>query len=360
MFVQHVRQCLFCLGQLGPRLGQLTGDAVPGGPQLEAERDELLLGAIVEIALDPAPHLIARRDDTPARRHQVGAPLDVGDRGGDQFGEPGEALLGACLQGSGPVRGDHHQAPHPAVHDDRVTGHRPEIRLPGDGIGPAGSRGGVVDASWLPRVQHHRGHVVAAGGIPGPDLEVLGPAAPGCQPDDGAVRLIPEDLRGAGVRQPADLLGYHGEDPALRGARGDERGHPAQRGLLAGQFLGLGAMPPVPAGQLTDNQAHRQVQSSPYNVLAVPGVQHEKRGRPEEVKGQGGTGGSHDGSHPAAERHRYHGHDHQQRDIDGGDVTAQGEKSCRHGNRRRHRDGQQQAVPELRVHPHTIASGKAS
>ena len=375
--VQHGRQSVFDSCQLGPHLGQLTGNAGPGNAQLQGQRDELLLSAIVQVALDPPPRLIARRDDSPAGRHQVGAPLDVGDGGGDQLGEPGDPLPGAPRLGSGPVHGDHHQAPHPAVHDNRVTGHGPDIRWPGDGSGPAGSRAGVLDTSWLARLQHRRGHVVPARGIPGPDLQVLGPAAPGRQPDDRAVRLIPEDLGGAGVRQLADLLGYRREDRVLRGAFGDECSHPAQGGLLAGQLLGLRAMPPVlvvqlagqllrlcamppvPERQLTDNQAHRKIQGNPDQVLAVPGVQRVKRGRPEEVKGQGGTDSSHDGSHPAEESHRYHGHDHQQRDVDGRDVIAQGKQRRRHGNRRRHPDRQQQAVLQPGVHVPTISCGGA-
>ena len=60
--------------QLGIRLGQELAGAVCPRAELLAEKlqgktktEQPLLGAVVEIALEPAPLLVARRDDPRAR-----------------------------------------------------------------------------------------------------------------------------------------------------------------------------------------------------------------------------------------------------------------------------------------------------
>ena len=63
--------------------------------QLQRERDEPLLGAVVQVALDAAPRLVGGGDDARARRLQLGPALGVGDGGGDELGESAEALLGS-------------------------------------------------------------------------------------------------------------------------------------------------------------------------------------------------------------------------------------------------------------------------
>ena len=54
-----------------------------GRAQIERERDEPLLGAVVDVPLDPAPLLVARGDDAPARLlhlHELRAHLGVQTR----------------------------------------------------------------------------------------------------------------------------------------------------------------------------------------------------------------------------------------------------------------------------------------
>jgi hypothetical protein len=63
--------------------------------QLQRQRDQPLLGAVVQVALDAAPGLVGGGDDAGARGRQLGLRLGVRDRGGDQLGEVGQARLGS-------------------------------------------------------------------------------------------------------------------------------------------------------------------------------------------------------------------------------------------------------------------------
>ena len=56
------------------------GRAAPEPAELERERDQPLLGAVVEVALQPLPLLLSRLDHPPARAAQLleaGLQLDV-------------------------------------------------------------------------------------------------------------------------------------------------------------------------------------------------------------------------------------------------------------------------------------------
>ena len=72
------------LAQLGERGGELVGDRVDGlggrlvavelglqQPQVQRQRDELLLGAVVEVALDPPAGVVGGLDDAHARDPQL-------------------------------------------------------------------------------------------------------------------------------------------------------------------------------------------------------------------------------------------------------------------------------------------------
>ena len=56
------------------RLGGVAPDVGAEHPQLERERDEPLLGAVVQVALEPAALGVAGRDDALARRLHLGEP----------------------------------------------------------------------------------------------------------------------------------------------------------------------------------------------------------------------------------------------------------------------------------------------
>ena len=66
----------------------------PREPQLERDGDEPLLGAVVEVALEPAALLVAGLDEPRARRDEVGAGLGAGDRERGELAERAEPVLG--------------------------------------------------------------------------------------------------------------------------------------------------------------------------------------------------------------------------------------------------------------------------
>ena len=71
------------LAQLGERHRELLADLVDGArepavaeprlehPQVQRERDELLLGAVVEVALDPPARVVGGLDDPQPRHPQL-------------------------------------------------------------------------------------------------------------------------------------------------------------------------------------------------------------------------------------------------------------------------------------------------
>ena len=67
-------------------------------PQPQGQRDEALLGAVVQVVLDAPAGLIRGGDDPRARGHQLSPALRVRDRGGHQVGELGHPLLGIRRQ----------------------------------------------------------------------------------------------------------------------------------------------------------------------------------------------------------------------------------------------------------------------
>ena len=85
----------------------------------ERERDEPLLRAVVEVALEPAPLCVARLDDAGARRGQLLARLRVRQRNRDEPGELPETLLGVGAEPVGRPDRDGGRAPEAPGHDDR-------------------------------------------------------------------------------------------------------------------------------------------------------------------------------------------------------------------------------------------------
>ena len=104
--------------------------------------------------------------------------LSVRDRGGGQFGEVRDTVLGVHRHGFSPCRGDSDQAPHTAAHDNGDTDDRAETQFLRDGCRLPGDGRRVVDARRLAGLQHQRRDVMASGENPVPDLEVPGRVAP--------------------------------------------------------------------------------------------------------------------------------------------------------------------------------------
>ena len=76
--------------ELRAELAELGGHRCLRGAQLQAERDQPLLGAVVHVALDPPTRLIRGGHDPGSGRSHLLAGLGVGDRGGQQLDEVGE------------------------------------------------------------------------------------------------------------------------------------------------------------------------------------------------------------------------------------------------------------------------------
>jgi hypothetical protein len=91
-------------GQLGPQLGPLGRHRRLGGPQIKHQRDQPLLGAIVQVALDPPARLVA---------------------GGHDAGPGGSQLLAALLKGAG--HGVEAALQHPDLADALLGRARPEV-----------------------------------------------------------------------------------------------------------------------------------------------------------------------------------------------------------------------------------------
>ena len=137
------------LAQLGERDRELLADLVdragePGvdqprleHPQVERERDELLLGAVVQVALDPAARVVGGLDDPQPRDPQL---LDPRAQLGLQ------ALVVDRERGGGRGRGDElRRGVELGVVDDRRDAARRRGRPPsrrGRSRGPAARRGG--------------------------------------------------------------------------------------------------------------------------------------------------------------------------------------------------------------------------
>jgi hypothetical protein len=62
--------------------------------QVQRQRDQPLLGAVVQVSPDTSAGLVGGGDDPRARRGELGPAFRVGDGGRDELGEPGQPLLG--------------------------------------------------------------------------------------------------------------------------------------------------------------------------------------------------------------------------------------------------------------------------
>jgi hypothetical protein len=63
------------------------------GPQPKAQRNQPLLGAVMQVAFQTAARIIGGRHDADARGDQLVAGGGIGDRGRDQIGEIGHAPI---------------------------------------------------------------------------------------------------------------------------------------------------------------------------------------------------------------------------------------------------------------------------
>ena len=87
-----------------PRARAVSEPALLRELQADDRADELLLGAVVEVAPEPPALLVARLEDARPRGGELLARVGVGERVGDQLGERGDALLGVGRGGGRAAR----------------------------------------------------------------------------------------------------------------------------------------------------------------------------------------------------------------------------------------------------------------
>jgi hypothetical protein len=188
-----------------PASSGLAGRHRGGGhPQLEAEPHESLLRAVVQVALDPPPLLVAGRHDPGPGGGKLRAAVGVRDRRGHELGELRDARLGDVRQQRVPVRGrgDDH-SPQPGADHDRGAdrGADAEVAKP-RGDRPAGAGIGV-DAGRLAALMHPRRDAVALERHARADRYVCAVLAPPRDDRGGVVAVVPEHVRHVGLQLPA-------------------------------------------------------------------------------------------------------------------------------------------------------------
>ena len=92
--VEGCREPFRDLGQVLTMLAQLLRRVRLRRPHLERQRDELLLRAVVQVALDPPPGRVRGGDDPRAGGVELGAAVGVRDRRRDDLGEFAQAPFG--------------------------------------------------------------------------------------------------------------------------------------------------------------------------------------------------------------------------------------------------------------------------
>ena len=249
-------------GELGLRLDEQAEDVVGaaleralGEPQLQCERDEPLLGAVVQVALQPAALGVAGLDDARAGGGELVVRVGVRERLRDEVGEVAEALLGALRQRSlVEGRGDE-RAPQALRELDR-RGHARAIavraQVGGDVARVADGLVGIRHAARLARAVHldERG-VLGAELDRRPDREEQPPGlAPAAHDADPAGVVVAHERRRGHAQGARGLAHDLAEDARGVGLGDDERRdaaegrlllrEPARRGLARGALGGHG------------------------------------------------------------------------------------------------------------------------
>ena len=136
--VEHAAQLTGDVLDLGAGLGR-KGGHLDHHAQSQHQRDEELLRAVVQVALDPSPGLVRRRHEPRAGGQQLGPVLLVGDRRRHELREACQPLGGVGWR-SRLLRRDGDQPPQQAVDDHRSGGREPP--LVGRGGEPPGAQDG--------------------------------------------------------------------------------------------------------------------------------------------------------------------------------------------------------------------------
>ena len=212
-------------------------DPVADIAQHQRQGDQPLLGAVVQVPLDPAAGLVAGRDNPGPGGGQLGLRLRVGDRGGDQLGEVGQPLFDVGRRGGRAGISDGHDAPQLALHADRYADSGAEPPPTGSVSEVARGVVVVVDPRCPARLKHQCVQVPAAEAHPIADRHRPGSVGPGPHAHGSrrAVPVAPAHACEVGGEHLPDLRGDRDEDLLGQFPLRDERGHPLQRGLLVRQ-----------------------------------------------------------------------------------------------------------------------------
>ena len=200
--------------------------------EAERQRDEPLLRAVVEVALDPAALGVAGLDEAQARRGELVPGVRARDGEGDELRE-------ACSRRS--VSGGSVSPPRSA------TTSAPQVRpatligtptLPGSraarsSIAPGAVEPLVVDRAGAP-VRRTSSAVPSSSGSRG-RARTRRSARRTCRRSSTCPVLEAVQHGRAEAEQAADLVGHRLEDLLGRRVAGDERGDRAQRRLLVGE-----------------------------------------------------------------------------------------------------------------------------
>ena len=126
------------LEQPGNRFGAALQRAL-GEAQLQRERDEALLRAVVQVALQPAALGIARAHDARAGGGELVVRVGVGERLRDEVGEVAQALLGSLGQRALVDRGGDERSPEAVRELDR-RGHAGAVAVRAEVLDEAPAR----------------------------------------------------------------------------------------------------------------------------------------------------------------------------------------------------------------------------
>jgi len=205
-----------------------------GRPDRKRKRHEMLLHAVVEIALDALPCFISRGHDPRARCAQRRLILGIRDCGRDELSEPAQAHFGIRRERIVRRRRSNHDPPKPPVNDDRRADGRARTegersrrrfaRILAEGIQPRRASGGHDERRDVPtaKAESRADRNRHAGATPGPNNRQL------------VARVVPIHRRELGVEKSPSLLANEAEDLLGRGTARHAGGNSTEGSLVFG------------------------------------------------------------------------------------------------------------------------------
>ena len=128
--VERAGQAVRHAGQRPLRLDLMWRHSFLGGAQLQAQRDQALLDAVVEVAFDAAARLVGGGDHAGAGGGELGPAHGVRDGGGHELREAHDPGLGIVGKRLGLRRAGEDRPPDGPVDDDRRADRRADAQVP--------------------------------------------------------------------------------------------------------------------------------------------------------------------------------------------------------------------------------------